>query len=70
MAISHLLQSCIEVFKEQSEDETSLILAHLVLTNRANDLPGLMEAMNINKKIGWKEILLNESITSHSRYVL
>lgn len=66
----HLLQSCIEVIKGQSEDETNLILAHLVLTNRANDFPELMEAMNINKKIGWKEIPLNENITSHSKYAL
>jgi len=58
----HLLDDCMNLIKNQSEVENNLILAHLNLTNRAQDFPNLLDAMNININRQWKEIPLEGPI--------
>lgn len=53
---AHLIKSCKDILKNQSHDESSLILAHMMLTRRSNDFVELMNKLEIPVKNAWREI--------------
>lgn len=58
----HLIESCKEVVRNQSESESNLILAHLMVTNRAKDYPEILDSMDIDIKKGWRDIELDKHL--------
>lgn len=53
--IEELKSPSIEYFKNQSIDETSIALAHLMITNRGEDFDLLMKNSGISFRKGWFE---------------